>query len=600
MANGQAVLPSTVLDTAEVEALQARLESRELARHADHAAQLTDALALDAAYRAVGMGLQTTAELALLWRCSEDYAGWRLREAEILQRLGALSLMRTGMLTIGQGRVVVDILGPVEDEHLALSVWLRLERRLEQDDRIGAVLPPARTAELLRRWLLEADPAGAVERRKQAETDSADVDLWKREDGLVDIAIRAVTGPNAQAVGQRIRENAEPIGPGDDRSVGMRYRDAAIDLLLGRTTLPFTAEPAEAAAQLGIDLTRCGLPGCGCGQGSSVPCGVDVQVLVPISSALGTADAPAELVGQGPIDADLLAQLLLSAPVLKRVWVDADTGVPVAVDDRIWTPPRHDPEALRAALLEMASGDLPRDVVPTHPDDHPPRPGNPASDPGRAGPAPPDELALAADALGRSDLLAHSHPTNTPGPYVVPRRLRRLLLVRSPRCEWPGCGRRAMKVVGTRGCDIDHDLAWPEGPTCGCNNGPLCRRHHRIKQLGWVKQRRVGGHVRWTSPIGRAWLSRSQHQPPPPVRSLPTLSKADPLAGLTDAQLAEVLWHSEPTHRIFDPDGRRPAPEDIEPPDTDAAGERFQWGDPWTRLDDPTAWHPYPDLSTEA
>ena len=134
MANGQAVLSSVVLDTAEVERLHGRLESRELARHADHAAQLTDALALDREYRAVGMELQTTAELALLWRCSENLAGARLYEAQVLDRLGALAVMRTGLLTVEQGRVVVDILGKVEDD-LALSVWLRLEHRLEQDAR---------------------------------------------------------------------------------------------------------------------------------------------------------------------------------------------------------------------------------------------------------------------------------------------------------------------------------------------------------------------------------------------------------------------------------------------------------------------------------
>ncbi|MDT7538894.1 MAG: hypothetical protein QOI82_2479 [Actinomycetota bacterium] len=599
MANGQAVLAPAVLDTAEVELLHADLEAGEAHRHGAHAAQLGRALRLDRIYRDAGMALQTTAELALLWRCSEEFASARLWEAEILDRLGALPAMRTGLLTMEQGRIVVDVLGSVDDD-VALAVWLRLQQRLEQDARIGAVLPPARTAELLRRWLLELDQEGAIDRRKQAEEAGADVDLWKRDDGLVDIAIRAVTGPNAQAVGQRIREHAEPIGSGDNRPVGMRYRDAAIDLILGRTTLPFTPESAEAAAELGVDLSRCGRPGCGCGQGSSAPCGVEVSVLVPISSALGTSDAPAELVGHGPIDAELLDRLLLSAPVLKRVWVDPDTGVPVAVDDRTWTPPRHDPVALRAALLDIAGGDPPRDLVPVHPDDHPPRLGHPPTDGGRAGPVPPDGLVLAAAALGRPELLDRPHPVNTPGPYVVPRRLRRLLLVRSPRCEWPGCGRRAVKVVASRGCDVDHDLAWPAGPTCACNTGPLCRRHHRIKQLGWVKQRRVGGHVRWTSPLGRRWLSRSQQQSPPaPVRPIAPLPAPDPFAGLTDGELAQALWHGEPGGPMFDAYVERPTPEDVEPPDVDDLADRYRYGDLWTRLDDPTAWHPYPEPEAE-
>jgi hypothetical protein len=555
MAIGQAVLSSVVLDTAEVARLHADLEAGENDRHIQHANQLSRALRLDSIYRKAGLKLQTPAELALLWRCSEHLASARLHEAEVLDRLGALAVMRTGQLTIEQGRVVVDVLANVEHD-LAIKVWSRLQRRLEQDATFGGVLPPARAAELLRRWLLEADPAGAIDRRKQAETDSADVDLWGRDDGLVDIAIRAVTGPNAQAAAQRIHEHAEPIGAGDLRPAGMRYRDAAIDLLLGRTTLPFTPDAVAAAAEIGLDLpSRCGRPGCGCGQGSPVPCGIDVQVLVPLTSALGTSDETAELVGHGPIDADLLAQLLLAAPTLTRVWVDPATGVPVAVDDRTWTPPRRDPEALRAALLDIASGDPPAERIPMHPDDHPP-PGSSPPDSGAVGrgPAPPqlpcppsldDEEILAAAALGRPQVLTHAHPPNTPGPYVVPRRLRRLLLVRSPRCEWPGCGRRAMKAgtdTGARGCDIDHDLAWSAGPTCGCNNGPLCRRHHRVKQLGWVKERRVGGHVRWTSPLGRAWLSRSQHPATRAIRASTAIESATDLR--TSSRLTSTLPRS--------------------------------------------------------
>jgi hypothetical protein len=601
MANGQAVLSSVVLDTAEVALLHADLEAGETDRHVAHAAQLDRALRLDRLYRDAGLALQTTAELALLWRCSENLASVRLHEAAVLDRLGALAAMRAGSLTIEQGRVVVDILGSVDDEPAA-SVWSKLERRLAEDSRIGAVLSPARTAELLRRWLMEADPKGAIDRRKQAEETDADVDLWTRDDGLVDIAIRAVTGPNAHAAAQRIHEHAEPIGAGDLRPAGMRYRDAAIDLLLGRTTLPFTEAALAAAAEIGLEVPgRCGRPGCGCGQGMSVPCGVDVQVLVPLRSALGTADVPAELVGHGPIDADLLAQVLLNAPTLTRVWVDPDSGVPVAVDGRTWTPPRGDPAAVRAALLDMAGGDPPAELIPMHPDDHPPPglgpPGRLDAPLLRTGDVLDDEHVLAAAALRRPELLDNPHPANTPGPYVVPRRLRRLLLVRSPRCEWPGCGRRAMKpAAGARGWDIDHDLAWPAGPTCGCNTGPLCRRHHRIKQLGWVKERRPGGHVRWISPIGRGWLARSQHQPPPaPQRSLPPLPTRDPFADLTDGQRAQALWDSDPADPLFERWDLRTIPDDLEPPDLDAAHDRFRYGDLWTRLDDPTAWHPYPD-----
>jgi hypothetical protein len=81
--------------------------------------------------------------------------------------------------------------------------------------------------------------------------------------------------------------------------------------------------------------------------------------------------------------------------------------------------------------------------------------------------------------------------------------------VRAPRCEWPGCGARASR------CDLDHDLAWPHGATCACNCGPLCRRHHRAKQLAWA------------------------HKP-------------DPLAELSPAGREHERWTLDPTDPYFD------------------------------------------------
>jgi hypothetical protein len=188
---------------------------------------------------------------------------------------------------------------------------------------------------------------------------------------------------------------------------------------------------------------------------------------------------------------------MVSAPILRRVWVDVDTGVPVAVDDRIWSPGR-DPAALERALAEMRTGPPPEQRHPIHPDDHPGERTDPASS------TPPYPRVLTRPHLA------------DPGGYVPPACLKQLVRVRAPRCEWPGCGRRASRAAATP-CDVDHDLAWPFGPTCACNTGPLCRRHHRIKQQGWTKQRRPDGSVRWTDPTGRVWTSPNQHARPQPL-----------------------------------------------------------------------------------
>lgn len=280
MANGQAVLPSRVLDVAEVDRLTARLEAGEADRHSAHAAQLRDALRLDRVYADAGLALQTTAVLALVWRCSEHRAQRLLHEAKTLRRLGALDVMTTGLLTVEPGRVVVEVLGLLEDDALALGVWRRLRARLEQDALVGALLPPARAAELLRRWLIEADADAAVRRRERAEKDRAGVQLWLQDEGLVDIAVHGVTGPNAEAIDQRLRQLATPIGLGDDRTAGERMRDAAVDSLLGRTALPFGANGGAA---------RCDVPGCGCPQADPADPIFDAYLAPMVSRTLTTS-----------------------------------------------------------------------------------------------------------------------------------------------------------------------------------------------------------------------------------------------------------------------------------------------------------------------
>ncbi len=173
-------------------------------------------------------------------------------------------------------------------------------------------------------------------------------------------------------------------------------------------------------------------------------------------------------------------------------------------------------------------------------------------------------------------------------PSDAAARLRRLLVVRAPRCEWPGCGARALR------CDLDHDTAWPVGPICGCNLGPLCRRHHRTKQTGWTKVRTSIG-VRWTAPAGRAWTSPSQHQPPAPphrpLRPAPALSEWDTLSPWEQEQ---VLWDRDPGDpRFDDPAAHELRAVDTEPPDDeDSIRERLEAGlTRWTLdLEDPYAW----------
>lgn len=153
---------------------------------------------------------------------------------------------------------------------------------------------------------------------KQAQR-NADVDYRQRQDGLVDLFALGITGPNAQACLARIAARSGPIGPDDPRPAGQRRLDALVDLLTGRDTLfgPAVSEDAAGAADLGVPgCPTCGCRGggprqsCGCPLGASVPCGMQVQLLVPIGAALGTTDEVAEQVGHGPLDPDRACQMV--------------------------------------------------------------------------------------------------------------------------------------------------------------------------------------------------------------------------------------------------------------------------------------------------
>jgi hypothetical protein len=565
-------------DVAALGALETRLAVQETARSAGHGEQLRTVLELAALYDGRGLGIATVSHAALSLGCSEHRAAALLSEAQALVELpGALEAVECGLLSVEQSAVVVRQLS-VLPLAARVAVWRRLQQRLVAEAGDGSVLPPSRLNELLRRWVLQADPAEAVERRRRAEAGRT-VDYRLRQDGLGDLFCTGFRPPDLHAILTRIASRSAPWGADDDRTADQRRFDAVRDLLLGRDTVPPDTEQGHCVA------------GCRCRSGQPAPCGAELVVHVPLGAALGSTDEVAVLAGHGPLEADLLTELLLAAPRLRPVWVDPD-GIPVAVGDRIVRPQRGDPQSVRQALLDLMALPPP-EPAPRHPVDH--RPTRISA----AGPPEGDRSGPDRDAADHPDRrLDHTspppaddggeraggvHPSGSPGPYRPPRRLRRLIDIRSPRCEWPGCGARAVR------CDSEHDHAWPDGPTCACNLGPCCRRHHQVKQRGWTKTRTAHG-VRWTGITGRSWLSPSQHPPPATaVRQLPPVPSTGPFDELSPGELERELWALD----LLPPDpGSRALPVDREPEDSDRLAERLLHSDTrWTLdLDDPYRW----------
>jgi hypothetical protein len=74
-------------------------------------------------------------------------------------------------------------------------------------------------------------------------------------------------------------------------------------------------------------------------------------------------------------------------------------------------------------------------------------------------------------------------------------------------CRWPGCDKPAY------GCDIDHTVPWPVGPTHASNTKCYCRFHHLLKTFycgvgGWREQQLPDGTLILTAPTGHTYTTK--------------------------------------------------------------------------------------------
>jgi Domain of unknown function (DUF222) len=240
------------------------------------------------------------------------------------------------------------------------------------------------------------------------------------------------------------------------------------------------------------------------GAGSSpgdnpVPLPALINLLVPAATLLGWGTAPGHAGRWGLLDADdTRAMVHAASRHLRTRWCVTVTGPDgtavahgCARGPRPWTPP---PAA--GGRGGPGSGSRERD--------------GPGRD--RAGPpAEPDQhqqqarlaellralnITLAPIAKGGCD---HRHREER---YQPSRKLGHLVRARTGTCPAPGCGAQAYHA------DLDHTVAWPEGPSDECNLSPPCRRHHRVKQApGWRLDQPRPGIMLWTAPSGRTYTT---------------------------------------------------------------------------------------------
>jgi hypothetical protein len=373
-----------------------------------------------AAARKVGRQDFVSCELAAALNIDDLSAQAMIGEARLLFELPPLAdAMESGRVRLTHARVLLQELMSLETR-LALEV-------------LSVVLPkvdgrtPAQLRGIVRRAVIKVDADAAAKRRRE-EVRRRRVFTSPEPDGMALFGAYLPAGDAMEAY--RIVEAHAKTLPRDDRCMDELRADAFMALLRGGVA----------------------------GVSAVVPRSVDV--IVPVSVALGFADEPCDMPGYGPMDAEAARELITDA-VLRKVCVDAKTGQVLAVEDK----PRRvrGAQELREALLDMVHTPTPYD----------------------------DDYVLG---------------------YRPTAAQRRLMERRDRTCTFPCCS------VPAHRCDADHRRPWQTGGyTRAAGLGATSRKHHRAKQTGWTPTPLPDGSILWRSPSGRMYTRPPAHDPPEPI-----------------------------------------------------------------------------------
>ena len=374
--------------------------------------------------------------------------------------------LASGAIDERRADVVASELAGLDEEHAA-AVEARLLPK-------AASQTTAQLRQVARRAVLAADPHAARRRKDKARRD-ARVEVFTEAAGTAALAGRdlppaAVLAADANLTSLALDMRSAGAGGTLDQ---LRAR-AYLRLLTGqpnadqsradqsRADQPRADQPR--ADQSRADQRRPAQSALQPEPGLPAVRGV-IHLTLPLTTWLGWSQAPGAAAGYGPLDADdsrTIAAMLAAHPA--TTWCITLTG-------QAGHPVAHGCAGTRGG------------------------PAPPRASPGTA-PNGPDWLGqITIEPLQTAPC---THPREGRG-YQPGPRLRHLVQVRNPTCTAPGCRRPAQR------CDLDHTTPHHlGGRTCECNLGPLCRRHHRCKQLpGWTLTQPSPGTFTWTTPAGR-------------------------------------------------------------------------------------------------
>ena len=284
---------------------------------------------------------------------------------------------------------------------------------------------------------------------------SADGELGSTSAANVDGAASAVGEPGSTSAGPAVEDRASAVngaGGANGTSSGGDGDGAAPAIP------PGLGGPGRLAGLGGVERLT--------GLGGPTRLTGTVNLTVPLATLLGITDAPGELGAFGPVTAHTAREIAAAAVGAQTIrWcvtVTGDDGMPIG--HGCARPVRR---RRRTGVTVTESGNWGFNVK------------------------------LRALAAAECD-----HERESPN-YRPPPSLWHLIQIRNQRCTHAGCRMPAAK------CDNDHTLPYEKGGrTCECNLAPLCRHHHRIKQLqGWRLEQPEPGVLAWVTPSGWTYLT---------------------------------------------------------------------------------------------
>jgi hypothetical protein len=240
---------------------------------------------------------------------------------------GVLGAMETGRLPRRRALAIVAAALPVAAERRAAFAAAALAQACPPDpERIPSLGALGRR---LRRLVEDyATEPLAIRKREAAARRRIDVD--PAPDGMcwltayLPLEVGAAIDTRLEALARSLQSPTEP------RGIGQLRLDVFADLLMGADCAPATVNgprtPSTGGTETDVPIRT---PG-----GTRA----ELIVTVPARTLRGDSEAPGEIIGYGPIDADAVRLMAAEAATWSRMWVDPADGAPVALGRRRYTP----------------------------------------------------------------------------------------------------------------------------------------------------------------------------------------------------------------------------------------------------------------------